>query len=75
MDLPDTSGIIKFDSQDPSLSQRVALLGETGLHAISSVTVFEFLFGVFVRYKQPQLEKAVQHAVEFLSAFVILSLD
>lgn len=75
MNLLDTFVIIELDRGDSKSLQRAAMLDENGPHAIGSVTIFEFLFGIFLRYKSAKLRKALEEAEEYLSAFVILPLD
>ncbi len=50
-------------------------LRESGPLAVSAITVFEFLFGIHLKYHGDALKNSLKQAEEFLSAFAILPLD
>lgn len=75
MKLLDTSVLIDLDRGGPGTPNKAAALDRTGPHAIASVTVFEYMLGLYLKHSGSALEAALEKANEFLSAFLVLPLD
>jgi len=75
MKLLDTSVLIDLDKGGPEVAKKASVLDRSGPHALGAVTLFEFLFGIHLKYEDEGLAEVVCDVEDFLSAFVVLPLD
>ncbi len=75
MKLLDTSVLIDLDRGGPGVADRAFDLDGSGPHALSAVTLFEFLFGIHLKYDDGSLTRTIADVEELLGAFVVLPLD
>jgi predicted nucleic acid-binding protein len=61
-------------NEDPKLRRRPPIW-RSGPHALRAATLFEFLFGIHLKYEDEGLAELVCDVEDFLSAFVVLPLD
>ncbi len=75
MKLLDTSVLIDLDRGRPGVAHKASDLDRSGPHALSAVTLFEFLFGIHLKYDDESLARAEADIEDFLGAFIVLPLD
>jgi len=75
MKLLDTSVMIDLDRGTPGTAEKASQLDRSGPHALSAVTLFEFPFGVHIKYHDEGLDRAITAVEDLLSALVVLPLD
>lgn len=74
MKLLDTTVVIDIDRGGPEILNKVRKLDREGTHAISTVTQYEFYWGIFRRYEKgsAKYEEAMAKAEMLFSRFYVL---